>query len=176
MKLRGDRGNGETGMRSVALLAVGLVMGCSALRPDPVIQVRTDTVTVTQTVEPPLPEGTPAEICLSTGVTAQIHVAANGDTLIGEKRVRLKDLRPGVGFHGVYAGDKDWYLRGDVVSFERRNYRRAGVERARACDELKLIGTHQGVPLFAEVTARDPLPSIIVPVRPGMFQDYLRVR
>ncbi len=153
-----------------------LLSGCSALTPEPQIITRTDTVTVTQTVEPPLRDGTPAEICLSTGVTVQIHVAANGDTLIGEKRVPLKDLRPGVGFYGVYAVDKDWYLRGDVVSFERRNYRRAGVERVRACDELKVVGAHQGVPLFAEVTARDPLPMIIVPVRPGIYQDYLRTR
>ena len=153
-----------------------LLTGCSALTPEPQIITRTDTVTVTQTVTPPLPEGTPAEICLSTGVTVQVHVAANGDTLIGEKRVPIKDLRPGVGFHGVYAVDKDWYLRGDVVTFERRNYRRAGVERTRACDELKLVGMHQGVPLFAEVTAREPLPTIIVPVRPGIYQDYLRAR
>jgi hypothetical protein len=158
------------------LSLVLLTAGCSALTPEPEIITRTDTVTVTQTVAPPLPEGTPAEICLSTGVTVQIHVAANGDTLIGEKRVPIKDLRPGVGFHGVYAVDKDWYLRGDVVTFERRNYRRAGVERVRACDELKLVGAHQGVPLFAEVTAREPLPMIIVPVRPGIYQDYLRTR
>ena len=158
------------------LSVVLLTAGCSALTPEPEIITRTDTVTVTQTVEPPLSEGTPAEICLSTGVTVQIHVAANGDTLIGEKRVPIKDLRPGVGFHGVYAVDKDWYLRGDVVTFERRNYRRAGVERVRACDELKLVGAHQGVPLFAEVTAREPLPMIIVPVRPGIYQDYLRTR
>jgi hypothetical protein len=157
----------------VAALALG---GCSALRPEPVIQVRTDTVTVTRTVEPPLAEGRPAEVCLSTGVTTQIHIAANGDTLVGEKRIPLKDLGPGIGFHGLYALDKDWFVRGDVVSFERRNYRRAGVERVRACDELKLIGTHQGVPLFAEVTAISPLSSIIVPVRPGVFQDYVRVR
>lgn len=158
------------------LLGTLLLGGCAALRPEPVIQVRTDTVTVTRMVEPPLAEGRPAEVCLSTGVTTQIHIAANGDTLIGEKRIPLKDLGPGIGFHGAYAQDKEWFVRGDVVSFERRNYRRAGVARVRACDELKLIGTHHGVPLFAEVTAAPPLASIIMPVSPGVFQDYMRVR
>lgn len=153
-----------------------LLAGCSVLRPEPQIQVRVDTVTVTQQVEPPLPEGRPVDLCLSTGVTVPIHIAANGDTLIGEKRVPLKQLRPAVGFAGAYAQDKDFYLRGDAVTFERRNYRRAGVERVRACDELKQVGSHQGVPVFAEVTARDPLPAIIIPVRPGLFQDYLRAR
>ncbi len=157
-------------------LMLTLTTGCSVLRPEPMIQVRTDTVTVTQSVEAPLPEGTPVEVCLSTGVTAQIHIAANGDTLVGEKRVRIRDLRPAVNFVGVYAHDRDWYLRGDVIPFERRNYRRAGVERVRACDELKLVGAHQGVPLFAEVTAPPVLPALIVPIRPGVFQDYLRVR
>ena len=158
------------------MFACVLLSSCSVIRPEPQIITRTDTVKVTETIVPPLPEGTPAEICLSTGVTVQIHIAAAGDTLIGEKRVPLKELRPALTFPGVYAHDKEWYARGDVVNFERRNYRRAGVERARMCDELKLVGAHQGVPLFAEVTAREPLPAIIVPVRPGIYQDYLRGR
>jgi hypothetical protein len=165
-------------MKAVLLICV-LSTGCTLLqKPAPQIEVRTDTVTVSvrDTMPPPLPEGQPKEVCLSTGVTAQIHVAANGDTLVGEKRVLLKELRPGITFAGVYAQDKEWYRRGDVVLFERRNYRRAGVEKNRACDELKLVGTHQGVPLFAEVTAPNVLPAIIVPVRPGVFQDYLRVK
>jgi hypothetical protein len=162
-------------MKQLALGCV-LLSGCSVLQPAPQAQVRVDTVTVTQNVEPPLPEGTPVDVCLSTGMTVQIHVAANGDTLIGEKRIRLQDVRPAVGFAGVYAQDREWFRRGDVVTFDRRNYRRAGVERVRACDELKLVGTHDGVPLFAEVTAPQVLPAIIVPVRPGVFQDFLRVR
>ena len=142
----------------------------------PAPQVRVDTVTVTKTVEAPLPEGRPVEVCLSNGITAQIHVAANGDTLIGERRVPIKDLRPAVTFAGTYAGSADWYRRGDVVKFDRRDYRRTGVERARVCDELKLVGEHNGVPVFAEVTAPQILPMLIIPVRPGMYQDYLRVR
>jgi hypothetical protein len=164
-------------MRGYSVLAMCVMLsGCGALRPEPQVLVRTDTVTVTQSVEPPLPEGRAVDVCLSTGVTAQIHIAANGDTLIGAKRVPLKELGPAVAWAGAYAGDADFYVRGATITFDRRNYRRAGVERVRECDELKLIGAHQGVPLFAEVTAREPLPMIIIPVRPGIYQDYLRAR
>jgi hypothetical protein len=158
------------------VMVVLFASACAPSAPPPAPQVRVDTVTVTQTVAPPLPEGRAAEVCLSNGLTVQIHVAANGDTLIGERRVPIKDLRPAVTFAGVYAAHAEWYRRGDVVKFERRDYRRSGVERARVCDELKLVGEHQGVPVFAEVTAPQLLPMLIIPVRPGMYQDYLRVR
>jgi hypothetical protein len=157
-------------------LAAALLSGCSVFQRPPEPQVRVDTVTVTREVEPPLPEGSLVEVCLSTGVTAQIHVAANGDTLIGEKRVPLRELRPALTFPGVYAADREWLRSGGVVTFDRQRYRRAGVERVRACDELKLVGHHDGVPVFAEVTAPQLLPMIIIPVRPGVYQDYLRVR
>lgn len=154
-----------------------VVLGCGHARPSaPAPAARVDTVTVTQVVEPPLPDGTPAEICLSTGVTVQIHVSAAGDTLIGERRIALKDVRPALAFQGRYAQDTEWFRRDDVVRFDGRGYRRAGVARTRACDELKLVGEHQGVPLFAEVTAPQLLPVVIVPVRPGTYQDYLRIR
>jgi hypothetical protein len=129
---------------------------------------------VPHAVEAPLPEGRPVDLCLSTGVTVQVHVAANGDTLVGDKRVRISDLRPAVTFAGVYAQDRGWFRRGEIVRFDTRSYQRAGVDRVRACDELKLVGEYEGVPIFAEVTAPQILPLIIVPVRPGVFQDYLR--
>lgn len=163
-------------MKRVAWCAV-LLTGCHVFQgqpPEP--QMRVDTVTVTQTVPAPLPEGQPAEICLSTGVTAHVHIAASGDTLVGEQRVPIRTLRPAINFAGVYAGEREWYRRSDVVTFDRRKYRRAGVERNRACDELKLVGQYEGVPVFAEVTAPQILPMIIIPVRPGAYQDYLRVR
>jgi hypothetical protein len=162
------------------VLAAALLASCNYFQrtppPEPEVQIRVDTVTVTQTVEPPLPEGRAAEVCLSNGITAQIHIAENGDTLIGEKRVPIRDLRPAVAFAGSYAQNTDWYRRGDVVKFDRRDYQRAGVERARVCDEMKLVGEYGGVPIFAEVTAPQILPMVIIPVRPGVYQDYLRAR
>jgi hypothetical protein len=160
----------------LAMLLASCNVFQSAPAPEPVQQIRVDTVTVTQSVDPPLPEGQPAELCLSNGITAQIHIAANGDTLIGDKRVPINDLRPAVAFAGSYAQNADWYRRGDVVKFDRRDYQRAGVERARACDEMKLVGDYLGIPIFAEVTAPQTLPMLIIPVRPGAYQDYLRVR
>jgi hypothetical protein len=161
-----------------------LVIGCLLLggcrlfqsTSPPPPQIRVDTVRVTQTVAAPLPEGRLTEVCLSTGVTAQIHIAANGDTLVSEKRVRISELRPAVTFAGGYAQERGWFRRGDVVRFDTHDYQRAGVDRERACDELKLVGEYDGVPIFAEVAAPQILPMIIVPVRPGIFQDYLRVR
>jgi hypothetical protein len=158
------------------LALITLLGACNAFQSAPTPQVRVDTVTVTKEVAPPIPEGAPADLCLSNGVTVQVHIGANGDTLIGPRRIPIQDLRPAVNFAGNYAQNTDWYRRGDVVRFDRRDYQRAGVARARACDELKLVGEHQGVPLFAEVTAPQNLPMIIVPVRPGIYQDYLRKR
>lgn len=160
------------------LMACALVSSCNVFQSTPARppQIRVDTVTVTQVVEPPLPEGTPTEICLSTGVTAQVHISATGDTLVGEKRIPLSQLRPAFSFAGAYAQDRPWYQRNEVIRFDRRDYYRAGAPVIRSCDELKLVGEHNGVPLFAEVTAPQILPVLIVPIRPGVFQDYPRVR
>ncbi|MGQ0561334.1 MAG: hypothetical protein ACT443_05615 [Gemmatimonadota bacterium] len=141
--------------------------GCSLLRPDPEIVTRTDTVTVVKEVAPPLPEGDSAELCLSTGMTAQVRITPQGDTLIGAARVNLATLRPVLDFAGAYA--QEWP---DTVRFERRLYRKSGVVAKRTCDELKQVGEQRGVPIFAEVTAPQGLPAIEVPVRPGAFQTY----
>jgi hypothetical protein len=161
-------------IRIIALCV--LISGCHLLeREPPAPEIRVDTVTVTQTVEPPLPEAQPVEVCLSNGVTVQMHITAENDTLIGERRVSIRQLRPAVAFAGTYAQDHAWFRNYDVVRFDGRGYQRAGVERTRVCDELKLVGEHLGVPVFAEVTAPQVLPLIVIPVRPGVYQDYLRV-
>jgi hypothetical protein len=154
------------------LLALALALalgGCAALQPKTETITRVDTVTVTQVKEvaAPLPTGDTATICLSTGMPAPVLIAANGDTLIGESRVSIKSVRPILSFAGTYA--EQWP---DTVRFERRVYRRSGVVVRRDCDELKHVGEHRGVPIFAEVTAPNPLPAIVVPVRAGMFQNY----
>ena len=152
--------------------AIGLP-GCAALRPKaPEPIVRTDTVTVTKEVAAPLPEGDTTTICLGNGMPVQVRVAAHADTLIGEARVHLRDVRPLLDFVGVYAQDQDWFARSDTLRFERRLYRRSGVPVQRACDELKQVGTYQGVYVYADVTAPATLPVITLPVRPGMFQAY----
>lgn len=159
--------------RMILLLAVA---GCMppAQSPAPETQVRVDTVFVADTVAVQQPPGARTELCLSTGVTVEVHVTENGDTLIGEPRVPIAALRPAADWTGQYADRRGWYMRGDAISFDRRSYRKAGVRIRRACDELKLVGQHDGIPVFAEITAPQNLPVIIIPVRPGEFQDYSR--
>jgi hypothetical protein len=161
-------------MKSIAL-AFTLALahsGCAALQSNREITTRTDTVrvTVTDTVVrvPEPPTGDTATVCLSTGLPVTILIAANGDTLVGDARISVKSVRPVLDFAGRYA--EQWP---DTVRFERRVYRRRGVVAKRTCDELKHVGEHNGVPIFADVTAPQPLPAIVVPVRPGAFQTYV---
>ncbi len=146
--------------------------GCSVLHPKPEIITKTDTVTITKEVPPPLPPGDSMEVCLSTGVPAHVRITAQGDTLIGAQRVPLSSLKPVLAFAGTYAGDASWFATSDTVRFDRKLYGKAGGLRGRACDELKLVGSYQGVPVFAEITAPQALPAILLPVRPGQFQMY----
>jgi hypothetical protein len=147
------------------------VMGCSILqKPKPIIQV--DTVTVTKEVPAPLPTGDSVEICLSTGMPVTVLVTSGGDTLVGPERVKLTAVRPVLSFQGAYANGQSWFERGDTIRFEKRVYRKLSRPRKRACDELKQVGDYRGLPVFAEVTAPQPLPGIEIPVVPGVFQTY----
>lgn len=155
-----------------AVAVAGWVAGCASLKPKPLPPiVHTDTVVVTKEVAPPLPTGDSTEICLSTGMPAHVLISARGDTLIGDARVRIKDVRPLLTFAGAYAADEEWFAR-DTLRFDKRLYRKAGMVQRRICDELKEVGRFEGVPLFAEVTAMARVPMILVPVRPGLFQPY----
>jgi hypothetical protein len=145
---------------------------CTTFRPEPITITKTDTVTVVKEIAPPSPTGDSTEICLSTGMTARVLVSAKGDTLIGDTRVRLRDVQPVLAFAGIYAADQEWYSRGDTLRFENKVYRRAGGTMKRACDELKLVGHYRGVPVFASVTEPQGLPTIVVPITPGLFQNY----
>lgn len=161
-----------------ALLWLGVLLcGCQPPPapiplPPPAAPPRVDTVFVIKEVTAPLPEGAAATVCLSTGLPLQVHIAANGDTLIGERRVPLRELRPGVVLEGAYAVSKDWLAKASPITFEQRSYRRLGALVGLACGDLKQIGAHDGVPLFAELTAASPLEMFYVPVSPGWFQMY----
>lgn len=158
-------------MKKLCVLCV-LCGGCAVLHPKPEIITKTDTVTITKEVPPPLPAGDSVEVCLSTGYPARVRISAKGDTLIGEQRVPLSSLKPVLAFAGSYAAGASWFTTSDTVRFDRRLYGKAGAPRTRACDELKLVGSYQGVPVFAEVTAPQLLPAILLPIRPGQFQLY----
>lgn len=131
-----------------------------------------DTVTVEREVEPPLPTGTPSTICLATGEEAEVLVTAQGDTLVGPRRVSIRTLRPGVVFAGDYAEGRDWFENDEPITYEEREYQKSGNPVRLDCPDIVQIGEHMGVPLFAMRTAEEPYEEIYVPVRPGVFQAY----
>ncbi len=131
-----------------------------------------DTVRIMREVAPPLPDGTPSSICLSTGETVLVRVSAQGDTLVGPTRVPIRALRPGVVFAGAYAEGANWYRNDAAVTFETRSYDKSGNEVRLNCPEIMQIGEKLGIPLFAQRSADRPYRTIYVPVRPGVWQAY----
>lgn len=165
-------------MRMTALslpFAALAFVACSTTPPPPPVPdtvVRVDTLVVSREVPPPLPEGREARLCLGSGQSIAIHVSPAGDTLIGPRRVTLAELGPGVGFVGSYAAGEAWFVNDAAITFDRRSYSKFGQAVSRECDEIRIVGDHQGVNLFADRTAAAPFETIFVPVRPGVFQLY----
>jgi hypothetical protein len=131
-----------------------------------------DTVVVTQTVEPPLPTGTPTQICIATGETVTVYISPQGDTLVGEGRISVSQLGPAVAFAGEYAQGRDWFVTDQPIPFEEREYQKSGGEVTLNCANIVRVGEYQGVPLFADVSAQRPFQTLYVPVRPGVWQAY----
>jgi hypothetical protein len=131
-----------------------------------------DTVRVTREVERPLPDGSPASICLATGENVQVRVTAQGDTLVGPSRASMASLRPGVAFSGVYAGGMGWYTGDQAITFEKTSYSKTGNEVRMDCAQIMRVGENMGVPLFAMRSADRPFQTLYVPVRPGVWQAY----
>ena len=162
-------------LASVALCG-GLCRASLRDRPDPDIVVLPaappDTVVITRVESPPLPEGTAVTLCLSTGVSIAVLLAATGDTLVGPSRTPLSELRPTVVLAGVYAANLMWFESGEPITFEQRSYGRSGAPRPLDCGNIRRVGEHLGVPLFVTGTS-GALPEILyVPVRPGVWQPY----
>jgi hypothetical protein len=130
-----------------------------------------DTVVVTQQVQPPLPEGTPTQICLATGQTTTVYITPQGDTLVGARRVSVTELGPVV-FAGEYAAGRPWFVADEPIPFQQREYRRSGGEISLNCANIRQVGEYMGVPLFADANATAPFATIYVPVRPGVWQAY----
>lgn len=131
-----------------------------------------DTVVVTREVAPPLPQGTPTEICIATGENVTVYLTPQGDTLVGPNRVAISSLAPGVTFAGTYAAGRGWFEADEPFEFEEREYVRSGGEVGLDCTDIMQVGTHDGVPLFADVSASSPYETVYVPVRPGVWQAY----
>ena len=133
-----------------------------------------DTVVVTREVPGPVapPEGTPATVCLATGVSITVHISPQGDTLVGPMRVPVSDLGPGIVFEGDYAAGTEWYAADEAVTFEDREYVRSGTEVTLNCADIMRVGEHMGVALLAMRDAERPFGVLYVPVRPGAWQGY----
>lgn len=131
-----------------------------------------DTVRVTREVGRPLPDGTPASVCLATGDNVQVRVTAQGDTLVGPGRQSIRTLRPGVVFAGTYAGNATWYTGDEAITFEKTSYSKTGNEVRMDCAQIMRVGENMGVPLFAMRSADRPFQTLYVPVRPGVWQAY----
>ena len=123
-------------------------------------------------VATPLPEGTEASVCLSTGESARVVVTAEGDTLVGPRRVSIRTLRPLVVFAGVYAGEQGWYLDGEPLPFDGKRYLKGEEDLRLDCSEIMRVGVGRNVPLFAPREADRPFQVLWIPVRPGIFRMY----
>lgn len=139
-----------------------------------------DTVVVTEEVEPPLPEGTPTQLCLATGEAVTVYISPQGDTLVGPRRVDIRNLGAGVALAGEYAQGRDWYVQDEPVVLEQMvdertvelEYVRVGGEISLDCPNIRRVGEFRGVPVFADVNATAPYETLYVPVRPGVWQAY----
>lgn len=167
-------------LASVGLCGGGLCGPQFIERPEPeVIQLPApapDTVVVTREVAPAPPTGNPTNICLATGQDVRVLLTAQGDTLVGEDRVSIRTLRPGVVFAGTYADGRDWYTNDSDVRYENRNYSKSGNPVSLECANIMRVGEHMGVPLFANRSAERPFETLYVPVRPGQWQAYQTLR
>ena len=131
-----------------------------------------DTIIVTREVTPPMPQGTPTEICLATGENVTIYITPQGDTLVGPNRVNVASLGPGVAFAGEYAEGRPWYEADEPIEFDEREYVRSGGQVGLDCANIMRVGDYDGVSLFADVGAESPYETLYVPVRPGVWQAY----
>lgn len=131
-----------------------------------------DTVEVIREVGRPLPEGTPANICLATGSDVEIMLTAQGDTLVGPDRTSIRELRPGVVFAGAYADGRAWFENDESINFEDAQYDKSGDPVSLQCPNIMRVGEHMGVPLFTMRNAERPFETLYVPVSPGVWQAY----
>jgi hypothetical protein len=130
-----------------------------------------DTVIVDSGGATAVPEGTPRDLCLSTGRSEQVWITAAGDTLVGPERVPVSRLDVLV-FEGTYAEEARWFRAGDDIPYEGATYRKSGDFLRLDCAAIMRVGEHMGVRLFADSDANKPYGRIYVPVRPDAWQSY----
>ncbi len=131
-----------------------------------------DTVVVERTMAPDPPNGVAQTLCLATGEEVRVVVTSAGDTLVGPSLVSLADLRPGIAFAGTYAEGRDWFVQELPITLGGLTYEMSGDPVRLDCTDIAEVGSHEGVPLFADRAAEEPFDIVYVPVRPGEWQGY----
>jgi len=161
---------------SVALCGGGLCRASLRDRPAPDVVVLPaappDTVVVTRIENPPPPGGTPITLCLSTGDRVDVLLTPAGDTLVEPSRTPLSDLRPAVVLAGVYAENRAWFEADGDITFEQRTYGKFGAAVELDCGDIRQVGEHLGVPIFATDPSSASPEILYVPVRAGVWQPY----
>jgi hypothetical protein len=99
--------------------------------------------------------------------------SATRDTLVGGRP--FAEVHPATS--PPYAEGADWFVRMEPVSVGKGPYRmktRYGLERILGPGDLRRVGEHRGIPMFAERQDSPASPAIVYfMVRPGcVFQPY----
>lgn len=135
------------------------------------IRVPSPPDTVVVEVAPPLPEGRPVSVCLSTGRSVEVLVTAAGDTLIGRARASIEELRPALSWAGVYASIDRMEEPGRVV-VANQAYARTQETRSLPCERIRRVevGTG-GLPIFAPIGV-EQAPEVYVPIALDRWRIY----
>lgn len=91
-----------------------------------------------------------------------VCVLATGDTLFAGRafRAAFPDT-------AGYAAHEEWYVSNGPISWEGRRYEKFGRPRVLSTRELRPVGQHQGVVLFAAANTPGTPGILYVPTRPG---------
>jgi hypothetical protein len=105
-------------------------------------------------------------------ITATVD-SATGDTLVGGRR--FAEVHPATS--PPYAAGAEWFVRMEPVRVGEGPYSmkvRYGLERIMEPGDLRRVGEHRGIPMFAEPAASRTSPEVVYFfVRPGcVFQTY----
>ncbi len=74
-----------------------------------------------------------------------------------------------------YAGEEDWFRRGDPVTLRGERFSRTGGERRVDIDLLRRVGDFRGILLFSGLDDFSRPNALYVPSAPGcIFQAYVR--
>jgi hypothetical protein len=130
---------------------------------------------------PPLPKPVlerPIQICVATRdgefreVTA-IFVPSTGDTLavVDGRRTPFAGAYPET---TALAGDRDWFIEDEVLTFRNRNYVKFGVPQIASPSALTRVGAWRDVSLYVSPSEANATPSVLyVPVTRGcVVQPY----